>query len=192
MMVLQGSWPPTASATGTADKLVKRRVAQLSIRCLDLQRCFTPLSLFRHPGRRPFPSRVAVWRCGGGPRKRRFCYCKDASGGSSGDPHIQSLRGAHYSLLKEGAFLAWSFSKAPVEWQLYAHYAGWVAEVAPYHGVAGLLYHMSNPQHVRTVSCRAVDRPTSKAINMPPQFLDMFNFVECVGPEKAIGPRQKR
>lgn len=56
--------------------------------------------------------------------KRRFCYCKDASGGSSGDPHIQSLRGAHYSLLKEGAFLAWSFSKAPVEWQLYAHYAG--------------------------------------------------------------------
>ncbi|CAK9095676.1 unnamed protein product [Durusdinium trenchii] len=55
---------------------------------------------------------------------RRSCYCKDPSGGGSGDPHIQSLRGAHYSLLKEGTFLAWSFSKAPVEWQLYAHYAG--------------------------------------------------------------------
>ncbi|CAK9066370.1 unnamed protein product [Durusdinium trenchii] len=57
-------------------------------------------------------------------RTRRSCYCKDPSGGGSGDPHIQSLRGAHYSLLKEGTFLAWSFSKAPVEWQLYAHYAG--------------------------------------------------------------------
>jgi len=57
------------------------------------------------------------------------------SGGGVGDPHIRSLRGAHYTLLQQGVFIAWNFSKAvpasalPVAapargWQLLAAYAG--------------------------------------------------------------------
>lgn len=33
------------------------------------------------------------------------------SGGASGDPHIHSLYGAHYTLMREGVFLAWEFKK---------------------------------------------------------------------------------
>ncbi|CAK9010346.1 unnamed protein product [Durusdinium trenchii] len=63
---------------------------------------------------------------------RRVCYCdpkattttSTQTAGGGGDPHIYTLRGAHYSILKEGTFLAWSFSKAQVEWQLFACYAG--------------------------------------------------------------------
>ena len=60
----------------------------------------------------------------------RFCYCKPADGQIQGDPHIHSLLGEHYTLMKRGNFLAWSFSKTssskktPVEWQLFASYSG--------------------------------------------------------------------
>ena len=65
---------------------------------------------------------------------QRVCYCMD-SGGGQGDPHIRSLRGAHYTLLQQGVFIAWNFSKAvpasavpgaaPARgWQLLAAYAG--------------------------------------------------------------------
>ena len=75
---------------------------------------------------------------------RRACICNDApnDGGGGGDPHIHSLRGAHYTLLQQGVFMAWNFSKAvpapavpgaapaaaaaPAArgWQLLAAYAG--------------------------------------------------------------------
>ena len=65
---------------------------------------------------------------------KRVCYC-GAGGGGEGDPHIHSLRGAHYTLLQQGFFVAWNFSKAvpastvpsaaPARgWQLLAAYAG--------------------------------------------------------------------
>ena len=64
---------------------------------------------------------------------QRVCYCE--AGGVDGDPHIHSLRGAHYTLLQQGFFVAWNFSKAvpastvpsaaPARgWQLLAAYAG--------------------------------------------------------------------
>ena len=46
--------------------------------------------------------------------------------GIHGDPHIHTLDGGHYTLLREGSFLLWHFG-APqphVEWQIFAHYAG--------------------------------------------------------------------
>lgn len=49
-------------------------------------------------------------------------------GGVQGDPHVHSLRGAHYTLLKEGIFTAWNFTKSTttekVNWQLLAAYLG--------------------------------------------------------------------
>jgi len=62
--------------------------------------------------------------------------CCNTGGGAAGDPHIQSLHGAHYTLLKTGTFKAWSFSKdtrfpskmglqgANVQWQMFARYSG--------------------------------------------------------------------
>ena len=59
------------------------------------------------------------------------CISDNDSGSISGDPHIQTLQGDRYTLLKQGTFLAWRFSKdskisskAPVDWQLFAHYSG--------------------------------------------------------------------
>ncbi|CAK8995811.1 Autophagy-related protein 18a [Durusdinium trenchii] len=58
------------------------------------------------------------------------------SGGGHGDPHIETLRGAHYTMANDGTFLAFNFSKktkfrsahglqkAPITWQLFARYAG--------------------------------------------------------------------
>lgn len=62
---------------------------------------------------------------------RRICFCS-SSGPVTGDRHITTLRGDHYTLLKQRTFLAWSFRKtsfnsgiqAPVEWQLLASYSG--------------------------------------------------------------------
>ena len=47
-------------------------------------------------------------------------------GGVIGDPHIRTLAGDHYTLLREGSFLLWEFAlkKPHVKWQIYAHYAG--------------------------------------------------------------------
>ncbi|CAK9040952.1 Autophagy-related protein 18a [Durusdinium trenchii] len=52
-------------------------------------------------------------------------------GGGNNDPHIQSLKGAHYTLLKGGNFLAWSFSKGPVDWRLLASYSGSSSRFTP-------------------------------------------------------------
>ena len=43
-----------------------------------------------------------------------------------GDPHIHTLDGSHYTLLREGSFLLWRFGlpQTHVEWQIFAHYAG--------------------------------------------------------------------
>jgi len=61
---------------------------------------------------------------------QRVCACL-SSGDDNGDPHIHSLRGAHYTLLQQGVFVAWNFSKAvpgaaPAArgWQLLAAYGG--------------------------------------------------------------------
>ena len=46
--------------------------------------------------------------------------------GIHGDPHIHTLDGGHYTLLREGSFLLWHFGvpQPHVEWQIFAHYAG--------------------------------------------------------------------
>ena len=54
---------------------------------------------------------------------RRLCCCVPA-GQVGNDPHVHTLKGAHYTLLKSGNFLAWSFSKDPVDWHLLAAYSG--------------------------------------------------------------------
>ena len=48
------------------------------------------------------------------------------AGQADGDPHIHSLRGAHYTLLSQGNFVAWSYSKGTgeTEAELFASYAG--------------------------------------------------------------------
>ena len=43
---------------------------------------------------------------------RRVCYCIPTVGGGQGDPHIHSLWGARYTLLQQGVFIAWNFTKA--------------------------------------------------------------------------------
>ena len=45
--------------------------------------------------------------------------------GVHGDPHIHTLDGGHYTLLREGSFLLWHFGmpQPHVEWQIFAHYA---------------------------------------------------------------------
>eukprot|EP00439_Symbiodinium_sp_Y106_P075163 s863_g14.t2 len=53
----------------------------------------------------------------------RVCCCVP-QGGIVDDPHVRTLRNEFYTLLKSGNFLAWSFSKAPVDWRLYAAYSG--------------------------------------------------------------------
>ncbi|CAE7355289.1 ATG18A [Symbiodinium natans] len=53
----------------------------------------------------------------------RVCCCVP-QGSIQDDPHIRTLRNEFYTLLKSGNFLAWSFSKAPVDWRLYAAYSG--------------------------------------------------------------------
>mmetsp|Transcript_28379 Transcript_28379/g.46722 ORF Transcript_28379/g.46722 Transcript_28379/m.46722 type:complete len:569 (+) Transcript_28379:46-1752(+) len=64
----------------------------------------------------------------------RLCYCIP-EGGGTGDPHIKTLHGAHYTLLRQGTFLAWSFAKevsstkfwdkkTRVDWRLLAAYGG--------------------------------------------------------------------
>eukprot|EP00913_Durusdinium_trenchii_P026610 g24966.t1 len=45
-------------------------------------------------------------------------------GGGQGDPHIYTIWGDHYTLLKPGTFVAWNFSKGSVAWQLVACYSG--------------------------------------------------------------------
>ena len=57
------------------------------------------------------------------PTANRLCCCVPA-GQVGNDPHVHTLKGAHYTLLKSGNFLAWSFSKDPVEWHLLAAYSG--------------------------------------------------------------------
>lgn len=61
------------------------------------------------------------------------CTTSTTSGGAHGDPHIHSMHGAHYTLLKEGTFVAWEFNKdlessgkpeTAVHWQLLARYGG--------------------------------------------------------------------
>ena len=46
------------------------------------------------------------------PFGQRVCACLLGSEGNvGGDPHIHSLRGARYTLLQQGVFVAWNFSK---------------------------------------------------------------------------------
>ena len=71
-------------------------------------------------------------------------------GGSQGDPHIQTLRGDHYTLLKAGNYEAWSFSKDSVDWQLLACYSG------PRFNTQGLLLldkHTGNTMEMTAEDC---------------------------------------
>eukprot|EP00438_Fugacium_kawagutii_P011568 Skav235022 [mRNA] locus=scaffold276:364481:365653:+ [translate_table: standard] len=64
-------------------------------------------------------------------------YKIEEAGEVEGDPHIETLDGHHYTLLKQGTFSLWHFSgvesevlqkgevkKVPVDWHVYAHYSG--------------------------------------------------------------------
>lgn len=56
------------------------------------------------------------------------------SGGAAGDPHISTLDGRHYTLMRQGNFKLWGFRgpefqtphqlKASANWQLLVHYSG--------------------------------------------------------------------
>lgn len=75
----------------------------------------------------------------------RICYCV-SSGPVVGDPHIKTLHGEHYTVLKQGTFLAWSFktSTGPVEWQLFASYTG----ARSIGGGFGEIFRMNNPDGI--------------------------------------------
>ncbi|CAL1141153.1 unnamed protein product [Cladocopium goreaui] len=63
--------------------------------------------------------------CGqNGNNVKRVCCCVDPPAQVDNDPHVHTLKGAHYTLLRSGNFLAWSFSKDPVDWHLLAAYSG--------------------------------------------------------------------
>jgi len=65
---------------------------------------------------------------------------QQSSAEAIGDPHIKTLDGRSYTLVSQGTFLLWhlametewpfqsggesEFKRAPVEWQIYAHYSG--------------------------------------------------------------------
>lgn len=65
-------------------------------------------------------------------------YIPGGSADVTGDPHITTLDGKHYTLLKQGTFSLWHFAglktdfhskeagtkTVPVEWHVYAHYSG--------------------------------------------------------------------
>lgn len=59
---------------------------------------------------------------------QRMCYCIPAQNNDpgivNGDPHIQTLHGARYTLLREGTFRAWSFKKGQADLELLAAYGG--------------------------------------------------------------------
>ena len=64
---------------------------------------------------------------GGDPLETTFGVINPTLGsGVIGDPHIHTLDGSHYTLLREGSFLLWRFGlpQPHVEWQIFAHYAG--------------------------------------------------------------------
>ena len=64
---------------------------------------------------------------GGDPLNPTFGVINPTLGsGVIGDPHIHTLDGSHYTLLREGSFLLWRFGlqQPHVEWQIFAHYAG--------------------------------------------------------------------
>ena len=64
---------------------------------------------------------------GGDPLEPTFHSVNPTRGsGVIGDPHIHTLDGSHYTLLREGSFLLWRFGlpQPHVEWQIFAHYAG--------------------------------------------------------------------
>lgn len=84
--------------------------------------------------------------CNLGGNVRRLCCCVK-SGQVDNDPHIHTLRGAHYTLLKSGNFLAWSFSKDPVHWQLLAAYSG--ARLLDYLSQSKNWKHVQKPQRIR-------------------------------------------
>ena len=86
---------------------------------------------------RVLPSLRSITCAASGPDQTDCAAACDDSGRAQGDPHIQTLRGAHYTILKEGNFLAWSYSKTtsfkskmglekeiPLQWKLYARYGG--------------------------------------------------------------------
>eukprot|EP00435_Cladocopium_sp_Y103_P032100 s1225_g8.t1 len=57
--------------------------------------------------------------------RRRMCYCTTAQNNDGlvdGDPHVHTLRGAHYTLLRHGLFRAWSFKKGQTDLELLAAY----------------------------------------------------------------------
>ena len=64
-------------------------------------------------------------------------FHSSTGGGETGDPHIYTLDGRHYSLLRQGTFLFWRFKKEPfhpsgagdhqelgADWQVFTHYSG--------------------------------------------------------------------
>jgi len=75
------------------------------------------------------------FRIGERPGIKSIRVCKPG-GSDIGDPHINTMDGRHYLLLRQGTFMLWRFSglstqipgakvqSSPVEWTLFAHYSG--------------------------------------------------------------------
>jgi len=115
--------PPNTQVVGLCFQEVDNPAGALGVRTSDSvcrmidppARCSSSVSTFELPN-------VQI---------RTFSFllkCCDPSmqGGGNGDPHIHSLRGAHYTLLSQGNFVAWSYSKQTggFEAKLFASYAG--------------------------------------------------------------------
>ncbi|CAK8986669.1 Aspartyl/asparaginyl beta-hydroxylase (Aspartate beta-hydroxylase) (ASP beta-hydroxylase) (Peptide-aspartate beta-dioxygenase) [Durusdinium trenchii] len=101
------SVPPTALAAAWAVAAVVRATAVLGVRVTSaVQRLFRD-----SPELNPLETL--------GQRRLSADLVSD-----DGDPHIYTIWGDHYTLLKPGTFVAWNFSKGSVAWQLVACYSG--------------------------------------------------------------------
>jgi len=90
----------------------------------------------------------SVCRCCNGPAKKAYEFPEEGvaqtwtitpfPAGAQGDPHITTLDGRHYTLMKQGIFSLWHLSglstqfrsengevkTVPVDWQIYTRYSG--------------------------------------------------------------------
>jgi len=110
---------------GGQPKLVFRDSSSGALYQVDDQGSASPSSVFDAHG-----TQMAVAEFDPDPRQTSFGVINptrfSAMADIVGDPHIHTLDGGHYTLLREGSFLVWHFGlpQPHVDWQIFAHYAG--------------------------------------------------------------------